>query len=213
MRIALISSKGGTGKTTTAVALACHWARQTPTLLIDCDPQDTGSAQWWLNRTDGRLAELEWAKAAAKQTAQTLRRINPDRHVVIDTRPSVHDEDILRITRSVDLVIIPGSTFEAATIAQTAGTVKQARGAPTVAVLTKTATQSADTAATSEMREALATAGCPVVGTIRRYMALEAAAVQGRRPEQLAGMAGKQINSDVKALAGALTRTLKENSK
>ena len=135
MRIALTSSKGGTGKTTTAVALAAHWAHQTPTLLIDCDPQDTGSAQWWLNRTDGRLAGLEWAKADAKKAAQTLRRIDPNRLVVVDTRPSVHDEDILRLTRSVDLVVIPGSTFEAATIAQTAGTVKQARGAPTVAVL------------------------------------------------------------------------------
>jgi len=45
MKYAVVNTKGGVGKTTTAVHLATLLARQGPTLLIDADPQ-ASAASW-----------------------------------------------------------------------------------------------------------------------------------------------------------------------
>jgi chromosome partitioning protein len=45
MKIAVVNTKGGVGKTTTAVHLATMLARKDPTLLIDGDPQ-ASAASW-----------------------------------------------------------------------------------------------------------------------------------------------------------------------
>ena len=52
MRLGLVSSKGGTGKTTSAVSLAMVLHRLGRTLAVDCDPQ-------------GSL--MSWSEAAAEQ--------------------------------------------------------------------------------------------------------------------------------------------------
>ena len=57
MRLALISTKGGTGKTTSAVYLATALHRIGRTLLVDADPQL--SALTWSQqalRLEGRVA-------------------------------------------------------------------------------------------------------------------------------------------------------------
>ena len=51
MKIAVVNTKGGVGKTTTAVHLATHLAESAPTLLIDGDPQET-AATWAAWRRD-----------------------------------------------------------------------------------------------------------------------------------------------------------------
>jgi len=203
MRVALISSKGGTGKTTVAVALASYWAYQTSVLLADCDPQDIGAATWWLDRTEHKSSRLSWVKTTAGEVADALTRINTE-IVVVDTRPSIQDQDLVNVASAVDLVVVPGSAYESGTIAQTAITIMNATDTPCVAVLTKTSTQSAESAAVKEMTEALAAANCPIVGKIRRYVAMEAAPMQRRRPGQLTGSAGDSIRNDIKSLAGTI---------
>lgn len=51
MRIAVVNTKGGVGKTTNAVHLAAMLAQQSPTLLIDGDPQ-ASAASWAAWRRD-----------------------------------------------------------------------------------------------------------------------------------------------------------------
>ena len=46
--VAVLNSKGGTGKTTLAVHLAAGWSRRVPTAIGDLDPQ--GSATQWATR-------------------------------------------------------------------------------------------------------------------------------------------------------------------
>lgn len=208
MRIAVISAKGGTGKTTVAVALACYWAHHTTVLLADCDPQTTGSATWWLDRTDQRLTDLHWVKATAEQTATVANKVTAD-IIVIDTKPSIRDTDTTQIANAVNLVIIPGSTYETGTIAQTAKTIHQHSNTPTAAVLTRTATQSTNTTATQEMNQALTQINCPVIGQLRRYMNLEAAPTQGRRPGQLPGPAGQALQTDTQHLAQTIQQRIK----
>ena len=51
MLVAIGNQKGGVGKTTLAIHLACAWARQHRVLLVDADPQ--GSATAWLTEPGG----------------------------------------------------------------------------------------------------------------------------------------------------------------
>ncbi len=53
MKIAVVNTKGGVGKTTTAVHLATHFAKNALTLLIDGDPQES-AATWaaWRREAD-----------------------------------------------------------------------------------------------------------------------------------------------------------------
>ena len=46
MRLAVVNLKGGTGKTTSATALAMQLSSRGRTLLIDADPQGS-AAHWW----------------------------------------------------------------------------------------------------------------------------------------------------------------------
>src|SRR3954454_9395724 len=105
LTIALISQKGGVGKTTIALHLATAFAATGKrTLLVDLDPQ-TSAAEW----KDARLAEQPYVMAVpSSRLAKTLEkaRENEADVVILDTAP--HSEGTaLEAARSADLILVP----------------------------------------------------------------------------------------------------------
>lgn len=99
----MVSSKGGTGKTTSSVFLASALHRQGRTLAIDADPQ--GSLMAWNNAAGGLPFSV--VSMPTKYLHQQMNDIaSAFDHVVIDTPPGE-----MSITRSailsVPLVLVP----------------------------------------------------------------------------------------------------------
>ena len=111
--IGVLSQKGGTGKTTLAVNLAAELSRRPGrTLLLDCDPQASGS-RWYDRReaivgTSGALCgRLDVSDAHAGRIGATLRRAELDRYryAVIDTPPQ--SGAAAMVADACDLILIP----------------------------------------------------------------------------------------------------------
>jgi chromosome partitioning protein len=105
LTIALISQKGGVGKTTLAIHLATAFeAHGRQTLLVDLDPQ-TSAAEW----KDARQAERPYVMAVPpsrlNKTLETAREHRAE-VVVLDTAP--HSEGTaLDAARAADLILVP----------------------------------------------------------------------------------------------------------
>src|SRR4051795_4249614 len=103
--IALISQKGGVGKTTLAIHLTTAFeAEGRQTLLVDLDPQ-TSAAEW----KDARQAERPYVMAVPPsrltKTLETAREHQAE-VVVLDTAP--HSEGTaLDAARAADLILVP----------------------------------------------------------------------------------------------------------
>jgi chromosome partitioning protein len=105
MRLTTGNLKGGVGKSTSAVFLACGLARAGRTLLIDADPQ--GSVLSWSEQAeDFPCTVIAWAtRDLAKRVADVA---DDYAHVVIDTGPQ--NEPLLRQALAVtDQLLIPVS--------------------------------------------------------------------------------------------------------
>jgi chromosome partitioning protein len=125
VRIAIANLKGGTGKTTSTIYLACALSRTGSTLVIDTDPQ--GSASLWAETAiDLPFSTVAVpSPAVARQGRDLAARYD---HLVIDTPPghpgittaalSVADTVLVPLTTgSVDLVRF-GTTVELIEAAQ-----------------------------------------------------------------------------------------------
>jgi len=133
--IAIISQKGGAGKTTLAIHLAAAAEDAGHTaLVIDLDPQATAS-QWAAWRKDAPPVVIDSAppRLAAKIGQATGQGAN---FIVIDTPPHA-DSAASAAVEAADLVLIPcrPSAFDLAAVQTTASLVKM-RGKPAFVIFT-----------------------------------------------------------------------------
>jgi chromosome partitioning protein len=160
--IALLSQKGGAGKTTLTVHLAVAAG---DALIIDTDKQKS-AAGWWRER-DGELPELVTAGAQSmpKALASTKRQ-----WVFIDTPPR-HEEALRAVCALSDFILIPArpAILDLRAIADTVGLVNDKSA---VIVLNSCPSNRGfgEASVVSEARQALAAYRvpvCPVVVSSR----------------------------------------------
>lgn len=99
MILTVASFKGGVGKTTSAVHLACYLQDHGNTLLIDGDPNR--SATRWAKR-----GELPFKVIDERQAAKYVKDYQ---HIVIDTQARPEREDLEALADGCDLLIIPST--------------------------------------------------------------------------------------------------------
>jgi chromosome partitioning protein len=115
--LAVISQKGGTGKTTVAVHLAVEaWAKgHRRVLMADLDPQRS-AADWRRARVGAGPSLIESKPGALFVAQQAARRADVDL-MVLDTRPA-GDSDTTEAIRAADLclVVLRPSFFDLKTV-------------------------------------------------------------------------------------------------
>jgi chromosome partitioning protein len=100
MIITCAGFKGGVGKTTSAVHLACYFQQKAPSLLIDGDPNR--SATGWTKR-----GELPFKVVDERQAARYGREYE---HIIIDTEARPEVDDLRALADGCDLLVIPTTT-------------------------------------------------------------------------------------------------------
>jgi len=125
--LAVVSQKGGAGKTTISVHLAVAASRSGLTVaLLDLDPQAT-AATWadWRGGENPAVVAAPYSRLAA--TMEEARRAGVDL-VIIDSPPSA-DAAAVAAARAADLVLIPtrASAFDLHAIRTTAELVRIAQ--------------------------------------------------------------------------------------
>ena len=96
MRLAFASNKGGVGKTTLAINVACFQSQSRPMTLYDADPQRSSLHWSSIRESDSNLA----VESFSGQNRYS-------KHAVFDCPPVIHHPDTLAILRVADVVLIP----------------------------------------------------------------------------------------------------------
>jgi chromosome partitioning protein len=105
MRVAIVNTKGGVGKTTTAIYLGCGLHRLARTLLVDADPQQ--SALLWSQQDP--IFPFTVVSLPVRDLHRRLADLGRGyEHLIVDTPPG--DVGIIRsAVMAADTVIVPAS--------------------------------------------------------------------------------------------------------
>lgn len=133
--IAIVSQKGGSGKTTIAVHLAvCAELAKKRAAIIDLDPQ--ASALEWYNRRDADTPEVTTATPEQLPALLKQAKENGADFAIIDTAPH-SDRAAVVAAELADLVLVPcrPSAFDVAAIGTTLGLLKLNKALHRTAIL------------------------------------------------------------------------------
>lgn len=169
MIITVAGFKGGVGKTTTAVHLACYFAQKSKNvLLVDGDPNR--SATGW-----GKRGSLPFQTCDLMAAPKASRGKDA---IVIDTEARPKLEDLKELSEGCDFMVLPTSP-QALSVDATLQTVEALKGIQDYAILiTMVDSRKKSTAAAA--RAAIEGMGLPVLKTeIRLLTAYEKASLLG----------------------------------
>lgn len=109
MIVTIANAKGGVAKTTSAIYLACAYARRfdEEAVILDADPQS--SASLWRDMAEDQGEPLDGVdvRAANLSTLQRLRRTGSDGLVIVDAPPQ--GRLLEASVAAADLVVVPTS--------------------------------------------------------------------------------------------------------
>ena len=195
MIITVTSYKGGVGKTTTAVHLACYIHQQKGSvLLIDGDPNR--SCLTWSKR-----GSLPFTVVDERAAPKHIRNYD---NIVIDTAARPEQDELAALMEGCDLLLLP-TTPDAMSIdalSLTVSALKQLSATHYKALLTIIPPKPNRDG--EEAREILETSGIPLLNNgVRRLVAFQRAALQGV-PVYEVKERGKEAWKDYEAIGGEL---------
>ena len=205
--IALISQKGGVGKTTLAIHLATAFeALGKQTLLVDLDPQ-TSAAEWKDSRKADRPYVMAVPPSRLGKSINTARE-NGAEVIILDTAP--HSEGTaLDAARAADLILVPcqPSLMDLRAMRKTADILNYLKK-PTFAVLNEVTP--VGTVADEAARAITAQFGMPVSPVrIGLRVAFSRCLLAGQTAQEYepSGKAAKEVNALVEWI-GEIVRSL-----
>lgn len=102
--IAFIGNKGGAGKTTLAINFVTTLNQQSPTSLLDADPQGS-TLHWAAMIDDENMPNVFDATGDVIQAVQQHR--DQTEHLLIDCPPQLHSEQTQSALQLCDIAVIP----------------------------------------------------------------------------------------------------------
>ena len=159
--IAILSQKGGAGKTTVALHLAVAAVQDhLNTLVVDLDPQ--ASAAKWGDRRQAELPVVVSSHASRLASVLDNARANDGQLAILDTAP--HSDSIaVQAARAADLILVPcrPAILDLEAIASTLDLVRTV-GKPALALLNAIAPVGTEAAEAAEAIAGLGAEVCPV---------------------------------------------------
>lgn len=195
MIITIVGFKGGIGKTSAAVHLACYLQQYALTLLVDGDPNRSASS--WAGR--GKLpCDLCDEKSAVKFARSY-------EHIVIDTKARPEAEDLDALVKGCDLMILP-TTPDALAIDALMLMVKALPSNANYKILLNIIPPKPSKYG-DEAKKFFQKSGLPIFDTmIRRYSAYQRAALKGVVVQESGDRMGKIAWADYQKLGQEIVK-------